>query len=205
MEFEELTKNRRSAVKFQEGVTIPRGELESIFEVTKNYPSFFNLQHAHYYVVSSEEKKRLVYEQCGKQYKLLSSSAIVLLCGDKEAHKQVEELYRGMRMLKIIDELEYQEIYDTVTQLYVGHERFREDEAIRNACLSAMIFMLAAKDAGWDTCPMGVRDTLDVRNIFGVKDSHVPVLLIPIGQAVTTKVRPRGYRKPVHEFVHFND
>lgn len=30
----------------------------------------------------------------------------------------------------------------------------QKDEAIRNASLSAMLFMLAAKDKGWNTCPI---------------------------------------------------
>jgi len=66
-----------------------------------------------------------------------------------------------------------------------------------------MQFMLIAKDKGWDTCPMIGYDPDKVRSALNVPDHLVPVMMITIGKEDTSSQRPRGYRKPVHEFVTF--
>jgi putative NAD(P)H nitroreductase len=81
----------------------------------------------------------------------------------------------------------------------------KAEENIRNASLSTMLFMLAAKDKGWDTCPMHVHNPEIIKQIFNIPENHQPVMMITLGKAVEGKVRPRGYRKPVGEFVHFVD
>ncbi|MEH7255457.1 nitroreductase family protein, partial [Neobacillus niacini] len=81
----------------------------------------------------------------------------------------------------------------------------REEDNIRNASLSAMLFMLAAKDKGWDTCPMHVKNEQIIKEIYNIPENHQPVLMITLGKSVIEKIRPRGYRKPVGEFVHFVD
>lgn len=94
---------------------------------------------------------------------------------------------------------------ESVTSFYEGRgELFMRDEAIRNGSLSAQLFMYTAKDRGWDTCPMIGFDAEKVSQILGVPERYVPVMLIAIGKEDTSKMRPRGYRKPVGEFVSFN-
>lgn len=78
------------------------------------------------------------------------------------------------------------------------------DEAIRNAGLSAMLLMLIAKDKGWDTCPMIGFDSEALAKALNIPDSYVPVLLITIGKEDTSRQNPRGYRKPLGEFVSYN-
>ncbi|MNC72663.1 putative NAD(P)H nitroreductase MhqN [compost metagenome] len=87
---------------------------------------------------------------------------------------------------------------------YLGRgEAFMRDEAIRNASLSAMQLMLIAKDQGWDTCPMIGFDAKALTESLQISDEYEPVLLIAMGKEDTSKPRPRGYRKPVGEFVKF--
>lgn len=78
------------------------------------------------------------------------------------------------------------------------------EEAIRSASLSAMQMMLIAKDRGWDTCPMIGFDPVAMRQLLNVPDNYEPVMLIAIGKEDTSSFRPRGYRKPVGEFVSYN-
>lgn len=47
------------------------------------------------------------------QYKVSSASAVILVCGDKRAYQNVENIYFGMKVLKMIDECEYE---DTIRQ-----------------------------------------------------------------------------------------
>lgn len=90
------------------------------------------------------------------------------------------------------------------TQFYETRgEPFMKEEAIRNASLSAMMFMLAANNRGWDTCPMIGFDSDQVRELLEIPDTHEIVLMITIGKEKESSRRLRGYRKPVNEFVSF--
>lgn len=205
MEFIELAKNRRSAINFQSSVKISASELQEIFEIVKTHPSSYNIQTTHYYVVTSEEKKAQVKEASYNQHKTFSASATIIVCGDKEGYKEAPRLYEGMKLLGIMDDLEFKQTIETINNLYANNPKMIEEDNIRNACLSAMLFMLAAKDKGWDTCPMHVQNIDIIKEIYDIPENHQPILMISLGKSVEGKIRPRGYRKPVGEFVHFVD
>lgn len=205
MEFLELTKIRRSAINFQSDIKISSSELQEIFEVVKTHPSSYNIQTTHYYVAMSQEKKALVKEASNNQHKIFSASATIIVCGDSEGYKEAPRLYEGMKMLGIMDELEFNYTIHTINKLYTDNPKLIEEDNIRNACLSAMLFMLATKDKGWDTCPMHVHNVEKIKEIYHIPKNHQPVLMISLGKSVENKIRPRGYRKPVNEFVHFVD
>lgn len=79
----------------------------------------------------------------------------------------------------------------------------KKDEAIRNASLSAMLFMLAAKDQGWDTCPMIGFDMARVHELLQLDKEMEIALMITIGKEKVESRPPRGYRKPLSEFVTY--
>lgn len=204
MKFKELVEERRSANNFIEGIEIPKSDFEEIFEVLKLAPSCFNIQHANYIVITDKDMKEVLRKAAFNQYKIHTASAAILVLGDKEAYKNSDKLYSGMLDLKMISKLDYDNILDSIKNLYEGRgDDFKHDEAIRNSALSAMMFMLAAKDKGWDTCPMIGFDSDKVRKLFKIPDRYEITLLITMGKEDTKKRRLRGYRKPVDEFVKF--
>lgn len=204
MEFEKLVKERRSAKNFIESEKISKKELDEIFELVRFTPSSFNLQHAKYIVITDTEKKEQLKEAAFRQFKIHTASAAILVMGNKEEYKNAENLYEGMLNLNVLNQDEYDAIISAIHDLYDGWgDDFKRDEAIRNACLSAMTFMLIAKDKGWDTCPMIGFDPEAVRNLFNIPDNYVPALLITIGKADTSIQGLRGYRKPVNDFVEY--
>ncbi|MFO6497081.1 MULTISPECIES: nitroreductase family protein [Bacillus] len=204
MEFNELIETRHSANNFLEDVQITVKDLEPIFEDIKLAPSAFNLQHAEYKVVLDKDLKEKVREAANGQYKVHSASAVILVTGDRYAYRQTEKINEGMRDLGIIKDFELQEMIENNTDFYESRgEQFMKEEAIRNASLSAMMFMLAAKNRGWDTCPMIGFDSDQVRELLEIPDTHEIVLMITIGKEKESSRRLRGYRKPVNEFVSF--
>lgn len=66
-----------------------------------------------------------------------------------------------------------------------------------------MMFMLSAKEKGWDTCPMIGFDAEAVKQILNIDDQFEVVMMITIGKEKIESRRPRGYRKPVNEFVEY--
>lgn len=202
MDLKELIKNRRSANNFIEGIPITQNDLNSIFEDVKFAPSAFNLQHTEYIAVLDKDLKDKVYEAAYKQYKVKSASAVILVTADRLAYKQTERIHQGMLSLGMLTEFELTEMIEDNTHFYEGRgEAFQKEDAIRNASLSAMLFMLAAKNHGWDTCPMIGFDQEKIRNLLDIPSTHEIVLMITIGHEKMSNRRLRGYRKPVDEFV----
>lgn len=204
-DFATLVKTRRSANKFIKGVDIPTQDLEQIFQLVKYAPSAFNLQHTHYVVVKDRGLMEQIYLATGKQYKVQTASAAILVLGDLYAYGNAEKVNEGFLHLGVLNKQEFDHTVQFVNRFY--QERgasFMRDEAIRNASLSAMLFMLAAKEKGWDTCPMIGFDPQELIRVLNIPDRYVPAMLITIGKEDTSSQRPRGYRKPVGEFVTYN-
>lgn len=203
-QFTELVNERRSASNFLPDNPITKKELDEIFNLVKLGPSAFNLQHTNYVVVSDPEKKQKLKNAANGQYKVESSSAVILVLGDKEAFQQAADIYKGLNLLGIINKQEYDlMVNDTVSFYEERGQEFHRDEAIRNASLSAMLFMLAAKEKGWDTCPMIGFDADKVKEILDVPAQYEAVLMITIGKEKTASRKPRGYRRPISEFVSY--
>lgn len=204
MEFSKLIDKRRSANNFIKDIKMSEEDIRPILEDVKLAPSAFNLQHANYIVVLDEEKKEKVREAAYGQYKVHSASAVVLVLGDKEAYKNTANLNQGMVDLGIITACELENLVDDNKKFYEERgEEFMKEEAIRNASLSAMLFMLAAKNRGWDTCPMIGFDQPQMRALFNVPETHEIALIITIGKEKESSRRLRGYRKPVEEFATY--
>lgn len=202
--FTDLVIERKSANNFIENIEITKEELDEIFKLVILAPSCFNLQHANYVVIKDKEIKELFKDKVAPQYKVHTASAAVLVLGDKNAYKNAEKLYEPMKQLNIIDSTAYSEMIQSINSLYESRgEEFMRDEAIRNAALSAMLFMLVAKDKGWDTCPMIGFNGEMAKKLLHISESMEPVLLITIGKEDPNNRRLRGYRKPVDEFVTY--
>ncbi|PAF19223.1 nitroreductase family protein [Terribacillus saccharophilus] len=203
-EFIELVNQRRSASNFLPDNPITKKELDEIFKLVKLGPSAFNLQHTNYVVVLDSEKKQKLKEAANGQYKVESSSAVILVLGDKQAFEQAADIYKGLNLLGVINKQEYDlMVNDTVSFYEKRGQEFHRDEAIRNASLSAMLFMLAAKEKGWDTCPMIGFDADKVKEALNVPEQYEAVLMITIGKEKTASRKPRGYRRPISEFVSY--
>ena len=208
MNFEDLVKSRHSAMNFIETEQMTEEDFKNIFELTKLAPSAYNLQFTNYLVITDQEKKERVKELSYNQYKIHTASGVVIVMGNKNSIEmpEVERIYSPLKMLKMMDEVEY----DMTMELIKGYSDGLKNnphelnlELVRNAGIHAMLFMLSAKHYGFDTCPMHVHNVDELRKEFNIPDHLEPIMMITIGKSVD-KVRARGYRKPVGEFVNFN-
>ncbi len=203
-DFLEVVRERRSANKFVEGIKIPQKDFDEIFQELSLAPSAFNLQHANYYVVEEKELVERLHDAAFSQYKIKTASATIIVTGDKKAYPKADKIYEGSKMLGILDNTEYKHVLGMINNLYEGWgDTFQHDEAIRNASLSSMLFMLLAKDKGWDTCPMIYFDKEKMKDILEIPKNEEPVLMITIGKMDVNSNKLRGYRKSSTEFVKY--
>ncbi|SOC42567.1 nitroreductase family protein [Ureibacillus acetophenoni] len=208
MTFPDLVKTRHSAVNFKENEKMTEEDFKQIFELTKLAPSAYNLQFTHYLVITDEEKKERVKELSHNQYKIHTASAVIIVMGNKSSVEEVEaeKIYGPMKMLKMMDELDYEMTMEQIKgfkEKLTANDKDLDVELARNVGIHAMLFMLSAKHYGFDTCPMHVHNVEELRKEFNIPNYLEPIMMITIGKSVD-KVRPRGYRKPVGEFVSFN-
>ncbi|MHA7966465.1 nitroreductase family protein [Paenibacillus sp. CAU 1782] len=203
-EFVKLVNERRSASNFLENNPITKQELDEIFQLVKMAPSASNLQHANYLVVTEPELKAKVKQAAMGQHKVGTASAVIIVLGDKLAYREAGRIYEGLLDLGIYSQQEYDHAVRLVATTYESNgEQYQRDEAIRNASLSAMLFLLAAKSKGWDTCPMIGFNPTALREVLSIKEQFEPVLMITIGREKISSRKPRGYRKPISEFVTY--
>lgn len=207
MSFEELVKSRHSAINFLENEKMTEEDFKKIFELTKLAPSAYNLQFTEYLVITDPKKKERVKELNYDQYKIHTASAVIIVMGNKNSVERsaAEKIYGPMKMLKMMDEVEYDMTLDAINQYGNGLKENPTEfqvELARNVGLHAMLFMLSAKYYGFDTCPMHVYNIDELRKEFNIPEHLEPIMMITIGKSVD-KVRARGYRKPVGEFVTF--
>lgn len=204
MEFDKLIEKRRSANNFIKDIVMTEQDLKPIFNDVKFAPSAFNLQHTEYLTVLNPDVKEQLREAAYGQYKVHSASAVIIVTSDRYAYKKTAKLNEGMKSLGIINDCQLEQLVEDNTVFYEQRgEEFMKEEAIRNASLSSMLFMLAAKNRGWDTCPMIGFDQQKVREILHVPLTHEIVMMITIGKEKEESRNLRGYRKPVNEFVTF--
>ena len=204
MEFLKLIDKRRSANNFIEGIEVTESDIKPIFDDVKLAPSAFNLQHTEYITVLNPTIKEQIREAAFGQYKVHSASAVIIVTADRYAYKQTAHLNEGLKTLGVINECQLEQLVEDNKAFYESRgEQFMKEEAIRNASLSAMLFMLSAKNRGWDTCPMIGFDQDKVRDILNIPSTHEVVLMITIGKEKVSSRNLRGYRKPVNEFVKF--
>ena len=63
--------------------------------------------------------------------------------------------------------------------------------------LASSYFVLAAKNHGWDTLIMGIRDTAKVKSILGIPEKEVLMSIIAVGKSAQPYFK--NPRKPVVE------
>ncbi|MBQ0139100.1 MAG: nitroreductase family protein [Kurthia sp.] len=209
MDFQQLITTRHSAINFIKDFKMTEDDFKRIFEATKSAPSAYNLQYTNYLVITDEEKKERLRELNFDQYKIHTASAAIIVMGDKSGAEKfnAEKIYGPMKMLKMIDEVDYDTTMEVIEKFNAdlqANPSLLTNEIMRHAGLHAMLFMLSAKNLGFDTCPMHIHNIDAVREEFSIPSNLEPVMMITIGKSVD-KERPRGYRKPVGEFVQFNN
>ena len=67
----------------------------------------------------------------------------------------------------------------------------QRDEAMRSCGIAAQTLMLAAKELGYDSCPMDGFDFARVAELIQLPDDHVVAMFVAIGKAAND-AWPRG-------------
>lgn len=178
----EIIRSRHSVKKYQPGVIIPQQELEEMLDLASTAPSSWNLQHWRYVVVTSQEVKDRILPIAYNQKQVIESSATVVILGDMEANKAAYDVYDPPLADGVITKQVHDSLINQIESVYRDPQT-RRDEAILNASLAAMQFMLIAKAKGYDTCAMRGFDNEALIRELAIPSRYTPIMLIVIGKA----------------------
>ncbi|MCK0471950.1 nitroreductase family protein [Halalkalibacter sp. APA_J-10(15)] len=196
--------NRHSVKHYKPGLEITREEMTELLEAATSAPSAWNLQHWRFLVIDDQKKKEELLPIAYYQQQIVDSSAVIVLLGDCEAGQEASEIYdvaleKGQLTKEVRDAL--------VSQIERAYEHgketsFARDAAFLNASLAGMQFMLAAKEKGYDTCPIGGFKRDELIKTFHIPQRFVPVMLMTVG--TTLKEAYPSERKPIDQVTVYN-
>ncbi|MCS1352059.1 nitroreductase family protein [Mechercharimyces sp. CAU 1602] len=174
--------DRKSVKLYQKDADISKEELSEMLKEATTAPSSWNLQHWHFMVFKGEEVKQKLLPIAFNQPQVKDASAVIAILGDLEANKNAEAIFRPILEGGFMTEEAYNALLGNINGAY-QMEGTARNSAILNASLAAMQFMLIAKAKGWDTCPMGGFNPVQLVEEFNIDKRYTPVMLIALGKA----------------------
>jgi nitroreductase len=173
----EAIEKRRSIKHYDANHVMPEEDLKELIRVTKLAPSSFNIQNYRLVVVRDKELRQKIKEASWNQAQVTDASVVFFLCADLNAHMEDPTLYWGHAPQQVQDMLG-----PMIKKFYEGNDELIRDEAMRSTALAGMALMLAAKELGYDSCPMVGFDFKAVAELINLPEDHVISFMVTIGK-----------------------
>jgi nitroreductase len=172
MKFSELIEARRSVRKYAKA-EISKDEMAKIVEEALNAPSWKNTETTRYYAAIGADAKAKIWSEALPGFNAASSENAAALVA--VTFVPGESGYMG----------------DTPA------DELGEMWGAYDCGLASSYFVLAAKNHGWDTLIMGIRDTAKVKAILNIPEKEILTSVIAVGKSAQPYFK--NPRKPVAE------
>ena len=172
MKFSELIEARRSVRKYAK-TEISKDEMTKIVEEALNAPSWKNTETTRYYAAIGDDVKAKIWSDALPGFNAASSENAAALVA--VTFVPGESGYMG----------------DTPAN------ELGEMWGAYDCGLASSYFVLTAKNHGWDTLIMGIRDTAKVKSILGIPEKEILTSVIAVGKSAQPYFK--NPRKPVTE------
>ncbi len=197
MNFSDLVEKRRSVKKYNRDHEFTDEEIKKLMELTIQSPTAFNIQNWRFLIVRDKELREKMEEASWYQKQVTESSMMVVVCGDKLAWKEDTERYYKNAPDKVRDSM-----VKAIISYYDGNEEAQRDEVFRSGGMAAMTLMFAAKDMGYDTCPMTGFDFDKMKEIISLPDDYEIVMMVAVGKR-SEDPRPRPGQLKLGEVIAY--
>jgi len=189
---------RRSVKAYDPQHKMTEDEIAKLMSLAILSPTAFNIQNWRFVVVTDPALRKDIRAVSWDQAQVEDASLLVVLTADLKAWEKQPERYWENASKPVQDYL-----VSAIGQYYAGNELVQRDEAMRSCGMAAMTIMLAAKEMGYDTCPMDGFDFDAVAKLLNLPDDHTPVMFVVVGKALK-EAQPRGGQLPINEVVIYN-
>ncbi|HKJ10722.1 MAG TPA: nitroreductase family protein [Gammaproteobacteria bacterium] len=198
MDVEAAIEARRAVKSFDPEHRMTDAEVARLLELTRLAPTAFNMQNWRFLAVQDPQLRAAIREAAWNQPQMTDASLLLVVCADLQAWDRQPERYWSHAPEKLRTAM-----VSTLRRVYGEDAVMRRDEAMRSAGMAAMALMLAAREMGYDSCPLTGFDFDAVARLIELPDSHVICMIVTVGKALS-EPGPRGGRIPDSE-VFFHD
>ena len=174
--FDEIVASRRSIRDYKEGTTISEAQVRNLIATSMEAPTWANTQTTRYYVAMDAAKVAAVKELIGAGNARNTANAPVMIVSTFV--KGQSGFGRGSQVNEIGD----------------GWGAY--DNGLSNA-----YFILKAREQGFDTLSLGMRESDGLRKLFNIPDTEEVMAVISLGYRASDPNRPA--RKSIDEIVKF--
>jgi nitroreductase len=189
---------RRSIKAYDPQHKMSEEEIHKLMSLAMLSPTAFNIQNWRFVVVTDPALRKDIRAVSWDQVQVEDASILIVLTADLHAWNKQPERYWANAPKPVQDYL-----VPAIGQYYAGKEQVQRDEAMRSCGMAAMTIMLAAKEMGYDTCPMDGFDFDAVAKLLNLPDDHTPVMFVVVGKALK-EAQPRGGQLKMDEVVVYN-
>ena len=198
MNVSEAIEARRSVKHYDPDHVMPEHDLAELIRLTKLAPSSFNMQNYRILVVRDPEIRQQIRAAAWDQPQVTDASVLFIMCADLTAHLADPADYWSHAPEEVQNILG-----PMIKPFYEGNDTLIRDEAMRSAALAGMTLMLAAKDMGYDSCPMIGFDAAKVAELINLPENYAIGFMIPVGKQAQPGWE-RGDRLPDEKVVTYD-
>lgn len=187
--------SRRSIKAYDAGHRMSDAEIERLLSLAILSPTAFNIQNWRFVLVQDPALRQEIRKVSWDQAQVTDASLLIVLTADLKAWEKQPERYWKDAPKAVQDFL-----VPAIGQYYGGREQVQRDEAMRSCGMAAMTIMLAAKEMGYDTCPMDGFDFDAVARLLNLPADHTPAMFVAVGKGIR-EAWPRGGQLALEEVV----
>ncbi len=206
MNFQEISKNRRSINFFNPDKDVSENLLRGMVEIAANTPSSFNLQPWNLMALRNVEEKEKLKSLAWDQPKVTEAPVVLIVLADKkgweEGNPVFEKNWEDMLKSGSMQPEQRDWFLNATNSLYNWSEDANLAFAVKNTGFFAMSLMYAAISLGLETHPMDGFDHEAVRREFNIPDNYWIPLLLAVGyKKPGLEIHPPKWRKAYNEIV----
>jgi nitroreductase len=189
---------RRSIKSFDPTHRMTEQEIAKLMSLAMLSPTAFNIQHWRFVLVTDPVLRQQIRAVSWNQAQVEEASLLIILTADLKAWEKNPARYWANAPQAAQDYL-----VPAIGNYYQGNDQAQRDEGMRSCGMAAQTLMLAAKEMGYDTCPMDGFDFDAVAKLINLPADHTPVMFIVIGKALAP-ARARSGQLNMDEVVIYN-
>ena len=198
MNVTQAIQQRRSIKHYDPTHRMTSQEIESLMALAMLSPTAFNIQHWRFVVVTDPVLRHQIRAVSWNQAQVEEASLLIVLAADLKAWAKAPSRYWVNAPQAVQDYL-----VPAIGHYYENNEQAQRDEAMRSCGIAAQTIMLAAKEMGYDTCPMDGFDFDAVAKLINLPADHAPTMFITVGKAIK-EAAPRAGQLSFDEVVIYN-
>ena len=189
---------RRSVKAFDPHHRMSEQEINQLMSLAILSPTAFNIQNWRFVLVTDPVLRQQIRAASWNQAQVEEASLLIVLTADLNAWAKQPERYWKNAPKAASDVL-----VPMIGQYYQSNDQVQRDEAMRSCGMAATTLMLAAKEMGYDTCPMDGFDFAAVSKLLNLPADHIPTMFVVVGKALKAAA-PRGGQLAMDEVVVYN-